>query len=97
MVRESAETRTTGEAGRFAGAGRPVARIEIVSRESNAVKWIRDFYTDQEGQDAVEMSLLLVLIGVAGLFVLSAMGQSVTEIFSKINTKVADANNSIPE
>ena len=58
---------------------------------------IREFYRDQEGQDAVEMSLLLVLIGVAGLFVLSAMGASVTEIFSKINTKVADANNSIPE
>ncbi len=59
------------------------------------MEYIREFYRDQEGQDAVEMSLLLVLIGVAGLFVLSAMGASVTEIFSKINTKVADANNSI--
>lgn len=59
------------------------------------MRFIREFIKDEGGQDLAEVSLLLVLIGVAGLFVLSAMGQSVTEIFNKINTKVADANASI--
>lgn len=56
---------------------------------------IKTFLTDEQGQDIVEYSLLLVLIGAAALFVLTAMGQSITAIFSKINERLSSANASV--
>jgi pilus assembly protein Flp/PilA len=56
---------------------------------------IREFLKDEQGQDIVEYSLLLVLIGAAAIFVLTTMGQSISSIFNKINTKLTTANNSI--
>jgi Flp pilus assembly pilin Flp len=56
---------------------------------------IRNFINDEQGQDIVEYSLLLVLIGAAALFVLTAMGTSITGIFSKINDRLSSANASI--
>ena len=56
---------------------------------------IKEFIYDEQGQDIVEYSLLLVLIGAAALFVLTAMGASITSIFSKINVRLTTANNSI--
>lgn len=53
---------------------------------------IREFIADEDGQDIVEYSLLLVLIGAAALFVLTSMGQSITAIFSKINDRLSSAN-----
>ena len=42
-----------------------------------------------------EYSLLLVLIGAAALFVLTAMGTSISAIFSKINVRLEGANQAI--
>ncbi|MDX2032871.1 MAG: Flp family type IVb pilin [Blastocatellia bacterium] len=56
---------------------------------------IKEFLKDEQGQDIVEYSLLLVLIGAAALFVLTAMGTSITQIFSKINTRLSGANAAI--
>lgn len=56
---------------------------------------IREFIKDEQGQDIVEYSLLLVLIGAAAVFVLTTMGKSISSIFSKINTKLTTANDSI--
>jgi len=56
---------------------------------------IRRFINDEQGQDVVEYSLLLVLIGAAALFVLTAMGKSIGDIFSKINVKLTSANSAI--
>ncbi len=56
---------------------------------------IMEFIKDEQGQDIVEYSLLLVLIGAAALFVLTAMGTSITSIFSKINVRLSSANASI--
>lgn len=56
---------------------------------------IREFLKDEEGQDIVEYSLLLVLIGAAAIFVLTSMGTSISSIFSKINDRLQSANNSI--
>lgn len=56
---------------------------------------IKEFIKDEQGQDIVEYSLLLVLIGAAAVFVLTTMGQSISQIFSKINLKLTSANNSI--
>ena len=54
-----------------------------------------NFINDEQGQDIVEYSLLLVLIGAAALFVLSSMGLSISQIFSKINTKLTSANEAV--
>jgi pilus assembly protein Flp/PilA len=55
----------------------------------------KKFIKDEQGQDIVEYSLLLVLIGAAAVFVLTTMGQSISQIFSKINIRLTTANNSI--
>ena len=56
---------------------------------------VKQFLKDEQGQDIVEYSLLLVLIGAAAVFVLTTMGQSISQIFSKINVRLTTANNSI--
>lgn len=56
---------------------------------------VKSFVNDEQGQDIVEYSLLLVLIGAAAVFVLTTMGTSISQIFSKINDKLSTANNSI--
>ncbi len=56
---------------------------------------LKDFFKDEEGQDIVEYSLLLVLIGAAAVFILTSMGTSITGIFSKINDRLTTANSSI--
>ena len=55
----------------------------------------KTFLKEEEGQDVVEYSLLLVLIAAASIFVLTAMGSSIGSIFSKINTRLSTANSSI--
>ena len=56
---------------------------------------IKNFIRDEQGQDIVEYSLLLVLIGAASLFILTAMGTSISQIFQKINERLASANASM--
>ncbi len=56
----------------------------------------RDFLGNERGQDVVEYSLLLVLLGVVAILVLTAMGTSVSSIFSKIGDRLNNANSQIP-
>jgi pilus assembly protein Flp/PilA len=56
---------------------------------------IRQFLKDESGQDIVEYSLLLVLIGAAAVFILTTMGASISNIFNKINTKLQSADQKI--
>lgn len=56
---------------------------------------IREFIKDEAGQDLVEYSLLMTLIGAASLIVLTAMGQSISQIFTKINEKLTPAVNAV--
>jgi len=56
---------------------------------------LQKFINDEKGQDIVEYSLLLVLIGAAAIFILTTMGTSISSIFSKINTRLSSANDSI--
>jgi Flp pilus assembly pilin Flp len=50
---------------------------------------------DEGGQDIVEYSLLLVLIGAAAVFILTTMGSTISSIFSKINAKLNTADSQI--
>jgi len=56
---------------------------------------IKEFLKDESGQDIVEYSLLLVLIGAAAVLILTTMGTSITSIFSKIAGKLSSADSSI--
>jgi len=56
---------------------------------------IGKFIKDEQGQDIVEYSLLLVLIGAVAVFVLTAIGTSIGEIFGKINNRLSSANNAL--
>lgn len=55
---------------------------------------IKQFLKDESGQDIVEYSLLLVLIGAVAVLILTGMGTSIKSIFQKITTSLeqADAN-----
>jgi len=57
---------------------------------------VRQFLTDERGQDLVEYSLLLVLLGGLALVYLSAIGASVASVFSKLGNRLADAGSSLP-
>jgi len=56
----------------------------------------RFFLRDEYGQDIVEYTLLLVLIGAIALVALTTMGTSISGIFSKISTSLSQADSSVP-
>ncbi len=55
----------------------------------------RNFLRDEYGQDIVEYSLLLVLIGAVALIALTSMGTSIQSIFSKISGQLNQADSNI--
>ena len=55
----------------------------------------RNFLRDEHGQDLVEYSLLLVLIGAVALIALTTMGTSISSIFTKIAGKLNEIDSSI--
>lgn len=57
--------------------------------------WLTTFLTDEQGQDIVEYSLVLVLIGTVALIFLSGMGLSITGILSKVGFKLEAVSNSM--
>ena len=48
-------------------------------------------WQEEEGQDLVEYSLLLAFIALAAIALLSAAGNSVSAIWTSINTNLASA------
>ena len=47
------------------------------------LEMIKRFLQDEQGQDLVEYALLLVLIALAAIVVLPALGQAVNSVFSE--------------
>lgn len=56
---------------------------------------IRQFITDESGQDMVEYSLMLVLIAAVALIVLTTLGQSIAGIFTKTSERITSAANTV--
>ena len=56
---------------------------------------IKQFIKDESGQDIVEYSLLLVLIGAAAILILTGMGTSITNIFTKIRATLDTAESKL--
>lgn len=57
---------------------------------------MKQFLKDESGQDIVEYSLLLVLIGAVAVLILTGMGTSINSIFTKIQTSLNQADAGIP-
>jgi pilus assembly protein Flp/PilA len=55
----------------------------------------RNLLRDESGQDVVEYSLLLVLIGAVAVIALTAMGTSISSIFSKISLQLSQVDSQI--
>lgn len=73
----------------------PLAPRQIEGPLGRGFQMIKEFVSDERGQDVVEYSLLLVLIGTVALFVLTLMGTSISEIFSKISDRLSEADNRV--
>ena len=56
---------------------------------------IRQFITDEGGQDIVEYALLLTLISAAAITVLTYLGQSISGILTKTSERITNAANSV--
>ena len=56
---------------------------------------LRQLLTEECGQDMVEYSLMLVLIGAILLIYLTGVGLNVSTILSKIGTKIETMSNSM--
>lgn len=57
---------------------------------------IKQFLKDESGQDIVEYSLLLVLIGAVAVVILTGMGASISSIFNKISNTLSTADSKVP-
>ena len=55
---------------------------------------LKNFLTDERGQDVVECSLLLVLIGTVVLIYLTGMGLNLTTLLQQIGAKLELVANS---
>lgn len=56
---------------------------------------VQMFLGEERGQDLVEYSLLLVLIGALGVLILTTMGGSLSSIFSKITNVLNGADQQV--
>ncbi|MFN7927167.1 MAG: Flp family type IVb pilin [Blastocatellia bacterium] len=56
---------------------------------------IKEFLKDESGQDIVEYSLLLVLIGAVAVLILTGMGTSISKIFNKITASLSEAESKV--
>jgi Flp pilus assembly pilin Flp len=56
---------------------------------------IKQFLKDERGQDIVEYSLLLVLISAVAILILTGMGTSIKNIFTKVTNSLNQAETNI--
>lgn len=64
---------------------------------TNLKQILTDLLSDEQGQDLVEYSLLLVLIGAVAMLYLTGTGINISSIFSKISLRVEQANQAISQ
>ena len=55
------------------------------------LKTFRSLITDESGATAIEYGLIAALVSVAGILALQAMGESLSEMFGTVSSKLNDA------
>jgi Flp pilus assembly pilin Flp len=73
-----------------------VSRSHSVQEEDIMKKRVLTFLTDEAGQDVVEYSLLLVLIGTVVLVYITGLGMNLSNVLQKISTRMSQASGLIP-
>jgi pilus assembly protein Flp/PilA len=53
--------------------------------------YIRTFWNDEQGQDLVEYALVAALVSVAAVATLPVMGNTISNVFSKITNTLTSA------
>jgi Flp pilus assembly pilin Flp len=57
---------------------------------------LREFWTDETGQDLIEYTLILAFVALAAVGVFSTASDSITGIWDKTQTKLTNADGAIP-
>lgn len=60
------------------------------------LKTMRSLIADESGATAIEYGLIAALVSVAGIVALEAMGQSLSDMFTKVSSKLEGAVNANP-
>lgn len=55
------------------------------------IKWLKKFTCDEAGATMIEYGLLLTLVALAAVVALTAIGESLSGIFSAVGSKIASA------
>lgn len=66
-----------------------------MKRISDIIAGARAFLANERGQDLVEYSLLLTIIGLVVLLYLTGVGANITSILSRVGAKLSSADSSI--
>ncbi len=56
------------------------------------MKFFRDLLSDNEGATAIEYGLIAALIAVAAITAMGSLGNSLTNTFNTVSTKMSNAN-----
>jgi pilus assembly protein Flp/PilA len=56
---------------------------------SHVVTWLSQFDREEEGQGLVEYALIIVLVSIASILALTALGGQITDVFTKITGELA--------
>jgi len=70
-------------------------RNESLVRETPEGSLIKRFFNDDHGQDIIEYSLLLVLVGFAAILFSTMLGANISKLIDRINTTLRSAGNQI--
>ncbi len=54
-------------------------------------QYLRAFWSETEGQDLVEYALVAALVSIAAIATLPVMGQTVSNVFSKVTSTLQSA------
>lgn len=55
------------------------------------MNFLTNFLKDEQGQDLIEYALLMAFVALGAVALLSGMGTSITNIFTKTNTGLTSA------
>jgi Flp pilus assembly pilin Flp len=74
---------------RFRGARSDVLRQATTNTRSHRMHLLRQFWTDESGQDLVEYALLLVLVTVSVIVAMRLLGTTIASFWNNISNNLS--------
>mgnify|MGYP000886284135 CR=1 FL=1 len=69
-----------------------MGKLNRVTNEEAAMKWLANTLKDQKGQGMVEYALILALIALAVIGILKTMGGDISSKFTQISSELVNAS-----